>query len=205
MTTSANQRHDRPKYRPVSRGPVMTHMKTYKVHKVCIVVLGIVLFVLGYNSIREFLDPRYHVISRWYFPRALFWYIVAYCWYKFLTIAYKVELAEDGTITAISITKKRCINVLDIISIKDSTLFVDIISTKEIISVSTLMDGVSNISQVLQSLVPKESVETRFGTNYSPEPVPSKPTHKLFRIIIVIILIVYAIYVEWQQIILFSK
>jgi hypothetical protein len=113
-------------------------MKTFKVHWIYILILGLGLSILAYTSTRELIDPTYHVISTWYLPRPVFWCFVIYCWYKFLTTAYRVETDEQGFVRTISLTGSKKIISGDVEKIEESMMFIRVVYSKGTVSISTL-------------------------------------------------------------------
>jgi len=181
-------------------------MKNFSVHKVCIAVIGAFLVILGINTIHEIIDPTYHVASTRYVPRALFWYVVAYCWYKFLTIAYRIDLIDDKSIKTTSFTSRKLIDSRDIVSIHEHVMFIDVITNKGTVSVSTFMDGISDIKQILKSVATKSiSDSSKEGAPDVEVSFVQKRNRKILKTFAVIVLIVLAVLVEWQQIILRTK
>lgn len=176
-------------------------MNTYKVHKAYILALGLGLLILAAITIREFIDPTYHAVSARYFPRALFWYVVVYCWYKFLTTTYKIEIKSNDSIILTSLINKKELHVNDINSIRERTLFFDIFTDGGSTTISTLIDGVSNVKTLLQSTTQKTSTDKicRITTSHK------TMKQRLMQIILFILLTAYAVYIEIQQIALYSK
>jgi hypothetical protein len=168
---------------------------------VYILILGLGLLVLADTTIREFIDPTYHVVSARYFPRALVWYVVVYCWYKYLTTAYKIEIKEDDSIRLTSLIKKKELHVNDIKAIRERTLFVDIFTDGGSTTISTLIDGVSNVKTLLQATTQKTTTGkiSQITTSHRTR------RQRLMQITFFILLAAYAVYIEIQQIALHSK
>jgi len=133
-------------------------MKSYSVHWINIVIIGVGLFILSDITVQQIIDPTYHTGGIRYFPRALIWYLTAYCLYKFLTTAYRISFLEDGSIKLYSLIRRTCINTAEIIMIRSKMMFVEIVTRRGRFYVSTLMEGISNIKPVLFSLV-KDTTE----------------------------------------------
>lgn len=166
-------------------------MKTYSIHFIYPVVLGIFLIIGANTSIQEFLDPTYHVISRWYVPRALMWYFFAYVWFKYFTSIYKVEVDDNGVFRMKSIIKTQIIKFSDVIAIDEGRIFVNICHKKGKASVTKLIDGISNISTVLQGACqPYLNAEMPHIT----------PAKKILKMIFILLLSAYAVYVEIEQV-----
>ena len=126
-------------------------MKKYSVHFICILLILVFLYFLTTESVKMALDPTYRPIGR-YIPRALVWYFCIFLWFSCLTIAFKIEIAENGSIKTISILKKEIIFPDNIISIKDSFLSYTVVHTLGKTKVSNLIDGVKNIKTSLLGL-----------------------------------------------------
>jgi hypothetical protein len=128
-------------------------MKTFKVHWIYILILGLGLSILAYTSTRELIDPTYHIVSRLYLPRPVLWCFVVYCWYKFLTTAYKVEIDEQRSIRTISLTGSKKIILGDVEKIEERMMFIQVVYSQGTVSISTLIDGISNVKGMLKSFI----------------------------------------------------
>ncbi|NJD90414.1 MAG: hypothetical protein FIA91_02690 [Geobacter sp.] len=170
-------------------------MKRYSIHFIYPVVFGIFLIIGADTSIHEFLDPKYHVISRWYMPRALMWYIFAYGWFKYFTTVYKVEVEEDGVLRLKSIIKTQFIKFSDVIAINEGRIFVNIVHANGTTSITKLIDGVSNISIVIKGAC---------QPYLKAEKPQISPTKRILKIIIILLLAAYAVYVEVEQVRLYT-
>jgi len=148
--------------------------------------------MIGANtSIHEFLDPRYHVVSSRYMPRALVWYFFAYGWFKYFTTVYRVEVDENGFFRLRSIIKTEIIKFGDVVAINESRIFVNIFHNKGKTSISKLIDGVANISTVIEG-----ACQPHLRT----EKINISPKKRILRIICILLLAAYAVYVEVEQI-----
>jgi hypothetical protein len=176
---------------------VKVKMKSYSVHWINIVVIGVGLLILSDITFQEIIDPTYHVVSSRYMPRALMWYITAYGVYKFLTSAYKISFFGDGTIRLYSILRKTNINTNEIIKIKSYIMFVDIVTARGTYAVSSLMDGISNIKNVLVPIANDTSKKEDDSGIWASGEIDR---NKIIKICFYIILIIIAVFVEWQQI-----
>jgi hypothetical protein len=172
-------------------------MKSYSVHWINIVVIGVGLFILSTVTVQQIIDPAYPTGGIRYYPSALTWYLTAYCLYKFLTTAYRISFFEDGSIKLDSLIRRTRINTREIIIIRSNMMLVEIVTRRGSFYVSTLMDGTSNIKQVLLSLV-KDTTET--GEAAHIEPIQIMDRYRIFKICFAIILIVIAVLVELQQV-----
>lgn len=171
-------------------------MKTYSIHFIYPVALGVFLIIGSNTSIQEFLDPTYHVISRWYVPRALMWYFFAYGWFRFFTSVYKVEVDENGAFRLRSILKTQIITFSDVIAVDEGRIFVNIFHKNGKTSVTKLIDGISNISTVLQGTCqPYLKAE-------KPHITPAK---MILKITFILLLVAYAVYVEIEQVRLYMR
>jgi hypothetical protein len=171
-------------------------MKSYSVPWINIIVIVLFLYVLCDTTIKSIFDPTYHIRR---IPRAVFWYFTVYYFYKCLTTAYKISLFEDGSIKLCSILRSTSIDTTEIIKINSYIMFVDIVTKRGNFSVSSLMEGVSNIKKVLLPLV-KDKPEKE-----EPNEIDVKKVidgKKVLKICFIIILIVFAVYIEWQQVML---
>jgi len=179
-----------------SAKPLEKIMKKYSIHMIYPVVFGVFLIIGADTSIHEFLDPKYHVISRWYMPRALMWYIFVYGWFKYFTTVYKVAIGEDGVLRLKSIIKTQIINLRDVIAIDEGRIFVNIVHANGTTSITKLIDGVSNISTVIEGACQP----------YLKAEKPHIPPAKMaLKIIFILLLVAYAVYVEVEQVRLYTR
>lgn len=169
-------------------------MKTYSVHKIYIYIFGIALLFFGYSTVREIIDPRYQMPNM-FVPRAVFWYVVIYFWYEFLTVAYKVEFLGDELIRTTSLLKKTLINMNNIRAIKDMRTHVTVIHDNATTRISALIDGVGNIKDLLVA-APAKTAEERAEEGKK----KLITTRRLVTILVGLILIAIAVYIEIQQI-----
>jgi hypothetical protein len=172
-------------------------MKSYSVHWINIVVIGVGLFILSDITVQQIIHPTYPTGGIRYYPRALIWYLTAYCLYKFLTTAYRISFLDDGSIKLDSLIRRTRINTTEIIIIRSNIMLVEIVTRRGSFYVSTLMQGISNIKQLLFSLV-KDTTET--GETAHIEPRQMMDRYRILKICFVIILIVIAVLVELQQV-----
>ena len=171
-------------------------MKKYSIHFIYPVVLGIFLIIGANTSIQEFLDPTYHVISRRYMPRALIWYFFAYGWFKYFTSVYKVEVDEDGFFRLKSIIKTKIIKFSDVIAIDEGRIFVNIIHKNGKTSITKLIDGISNVSTVFQGACQQY---------LKAEKPQISQTKRILKIIFILLLVAYAVYVEVEQVRFYTR
>ncbi len=157
-------------------------------------IFGIALLVFGYGTIREIIDPRYQMPNM-FVPRAVFWYVVIYFWYEFLTVAYKVEFLDNGLIRTTSLLKKTTINMANIKEIKDMRTHVTVLHNNTTTHISALIDGVGNIKDLLVT-APIKTPAKRMEDGKK-KLITSR---RLVTILVVLILIAIAIYIELQQI-----
>lgn len=175
-------------------------MKSYSIPWINIVVIVVFLYFLGDVTINSFLDPNYLLVGAKRIPRAIIWYITVYLCFKFLTTAYKISFLENGSIELRSILRSTSIEPNEIKKINSYVMFVDIVTEKGNYSVSSLMVGVSNIKEVLLPLVkdnPAQEASNERGA------IKVIDRNKVFKIIFIIVLVAFAIYIEWQQLIIF--
>lgn len=126
-------------------------MRTYKVHWIYILVLTLGLSSIAYTTTRELIDPDYYVPGGRYLPTPIRWCLTAFCWYKLLTTVYRVEIDEQGCMTLISFVKKKVLSG-GVQKVKESTMFIDVVTSQGSICISTLIDGISNVRRSLNSL-----------------------------------------------------
>jgi hypothetical protein len=175
-------------------------MKSYSVPWINIIVIGVFLYVLGHETINSIIDPTYHIGGVRYVPRAVCWYFTFYGLYKFFTTAYKISFLEEGSIKLYSILRKTIIDADEIIKINSYIMFVDIVTAKGTYAVSSLMDGTANIKNVLLPLMKDKSEQEG---NAAIEPSKVMDRNKILKICFIIILVVFAVFVELHQIKLF--
>lgn len=171
-------------------------MKKYSVHMIYPVAFGVFLIIGADTSIHEFLDPTYHVISRRYMPRAFMWYIFAYGWFKYFTTVYKVEVEEDGVLRLKSIIKTQIIKFSDVIAINEGRIFVNIVHANGTTSITKLIDGVSNIRTV---------IEGACQPYLKAEKPHISPAIMVLKTIFILLLVAYAVYVEVEQVRLYTR
>jgi len=171
-------------------------MKKYSIHFIYPVILGAFLIIGANTSIHEFLDPMYHVVSARYMPRALMWYLFAYGWFKYFTTVYKIEVDENGFFRLKSIIKTEIIKFTDIVAINEGRIFVNIFHNNGKSSISKLIDGVANISTVIEG-----ACQPHLRT----EKLPISPKKRIIKMIFILLLTAYAVYVEVEQIRLYMR
>ena len=165
-------------------------MKIYSINFIYPVVFGIFLIIGANITIHEFLDPTYHVTSARGMPRALVWYFFAYGWFKYFTTVYRVEVDGNGVFRLKSIIKTQIIKFSDVAAINESQLFVNIFHENRKTSISKLIDGVGNISTV---------IEGACQPDLRAEILPVPPKKRILKIILILLLAAYAVYVEVEQ------
>lgn len=132
------------------------------------------------------MNPTYRIVMVRYIPRAVIWYFCFYLWYKFLLTAYKIEIDDNIKIKTISLFKEMEIKKNEIESIEEGILSVNVIYAKGKVSICTLIDGIGNIKNTLLSLAPVERKR-----------LAEKITAT--KILLIIILTAFAIYVEFDH------
>lgn len=172
-------------------------MKSYSIHWINIVVIVVALYFLSDITINIIADPNYYVRR---VPRALIPCFTVYLFYKCLTTAYKVSFLEDGAIILYSVLRNIKINAGKITGINSYIMFSDVVTDKGTYSVSSLMEGTANIKIVLLPLI-KNKPEQAGIIGIGPRTLMDR--NKILKFYLIIILVVFAVYIEWQQVEIF--
>lgn len=73
-------------------------------------------------------------------------------WYFLLITAYKVEIAENRTVSFRSVTKKKTIAATDISEIRDGLILINIVTKTEVIRVTNLINNPESLMSELMRL-----------------------------------------------------
>jgi hypothetical protein len=76
--------------------------------------------------------------------------VLGYCWFKYLTMINKIVITEHGYMKLTSLIKKREVAASDIRVKKRGMFFVVVTCGQGTFNVSTLIDGISDVSQLFQ-------------------------------------------------------
>ena len=132
--------------------------ESFHLSKEYLFLIPVLLVILTWTSVNLILTSW--MLPSWHFVEVVMSIVCLWGWYKYFFTAYHIYVKPTGSIVFTSIHKTSVVAVQEIISIRETFLFVVIEHNHGQVWVSTLMDRIGGFKSLLLSLNP--SILTKY-------------------------------------------